>query len=729
LVSRKQIRHIEAARTNGGATAHFSEIAAGSTDDGRISRGAAEDLELTREFCWEPDIIAVEKANPIRPRMGHHVIETVDFCMDFWLYVNTNASIQGGVTAGGLRGGAAIWSVAIDADDDFPPWLRLLDYALHTLAEELDAVVHGSQNCHERFFFLDAVGHFRGGVLPARLNVSDARRSQRMSATLVTAYYPIRSKFPPQQYMEWAARFMKLRAPIVLFTDPKYVEVFEAMRRSIGPLTVIGLPFEELDTWVLYKDMWIANHARDPEAAIHTPELYAVWAQKAFFVERAIGLNVYGGSHYFWCDIGAFRDASIPDGVLNSFPRADRLPGTGVLFSSVRPLDMADAIRQADGIVGSLQPKDRIVGGLWGGTADSCMRWRSAYEAMLIRYFVAGRFAGKDQSVMLSALLEDPSLGTVIKCTLDRQTVDAWFFLQYFVSDYSAAMQRDESYSAAPPNVVAAVAPIVVNVMGGLGNQMFQIAAAWSAARACHATVLLPKYKESDDGRSTYWDSVLHRWAHFVTTDTVFGTRHHFEKSATEYTPIPVDTNDALIVHGYFQSPKYFQAHADEIRMLMSPSAEMFMRTRQKYVDMLEARDRVVVVHARRTDYLKSPHHIAVHGPLGVAYYREALDRMCRRIVDPIFLLVSDDPVFWIEILSEVPSLMEHTFRLVSHETDVETLALLQQFRHFVIANSTFSWWAAFLSGSNSVIAPAKWFGPEGPSNYEDIYCEGWERI
>jgi hypothetical protein len=65
-------------------------------------------------------------------------------------------------------------------------------------------------------------------------------------------------------------------------------------------------------------------------------------------------------------------------------------------------------------------------------------------------------------------------------------------------------------------------------------------------------------------------------------------------------------------------------------------------------------------------------------------------------------------------------------------ETDeIRTLALLQQFNWFIIANSTFSWWAAWLSDAppENVYAPVAWFGPTGPKNYADIYEPGWNRI
>ena len=164
--------------------------------------------------------------------------------------------------------------------------------------------------------------------------------------------------------------------------------------------------------------------------------------------------------------------------------------------------------------------------------------------------------------------------------------------------------------------------------------------------------------------------------------------------------------------------------------MLFRPSAAILADVRARYADVLAMRDRVVVVHARRTDYLKSQHNIDFHGPLGTEYYCQALQRITEDVKDPVFLLCSDDPTYWMTILSDVPALQTHPFHILNESSEVATLALLQQFSHFVLANSTFSWWAAWLSESpQRVIAPAKWFGPKGPQHYEDIYEAAWIRI
>ena len=264
--------------------------------------------------------------------------------------------------------------------------------------------------------------------------------------TLVTAYYEIPSKFSRDRYMAWATTFLALEAPIVLFTDAPCVDAIREKRGS-RPLHLVVLPFAELETWA-YRAEWVAHHALDPEKAVHSPELYAIWAEKAFFVHKAIQLNPFHTDFFFWCDIGAFRDPSVPRAVLDSFPSTAHLKRDKLLLQAIAPMCPADYEPQPDALPGkaltSTWNECRLVGGLWGGGVPACLRWKQAYHDMLLAYFAANRFAGKDQPVMFSALLRDPSLADVVTCT--KSGIDSWFFLEHLLSKSPERYVLDTTY-------------------------------------------------------------------------------------------------------------------------------------------------------------------------------------------------------------------------------------------------------------------------------------------
>lgn len=258
--------------------------------------------------------------------------------------------------------------------------------------------------------------------------------------TLVTTFYPIPSKFPAQKYIQWAIYYLQLECPIVLYTSEELIPLFQRMRGS-KPFHIIAKPFEELYMWKTYQQEWIRHKKLDHEP-YHTPELYAIWSQKAIWMEEAIHKNPFQTPYFFWADIGTFRIPP-PETIRTKFP-LPRFPTGKILLSSVDSMTNEDFQPSADGLPGNFARINRIMGGLWGGDKDACLRWRQAYERMLQTYFLSDRFAGKDQSVMLSAYLQDPSLAEIVQPT--TKDGGKWFFLHYLLSDNAIPYKVDTTF-------------------------------------------------------------------------------------------------------------------------------------------------------------------------------------------------------------------------------------------------------------------------------------------
>jgi hypothetical protein len=268
-----------------------------------------------------------------------------------------------------------------------------------------------------------------------------------MACTVVSAFYSIKSKAPKEKYIEWGKTFLSIDAPIVLFTEEEHIPLFKSIRGD-KPIHIINIPFNEIDTWKLYHTHWINHHKKDPENRYHTPELYAIWAQKPFFVEKAIHDNPFHTDYFFWCDFGAFRNIHIDSIILKSFPTIKYLPKDKIILQSINNLPSSEKLKKEDGIYGECINESwnecRLVGGLWGGGIEGCLRWKVAYKTMLEKYFCSSRFAGKDQIVMLSAYLDNPTLAVVVSCTIHN--IDIWFYFQYLLSNLSIPYKIDDSY-------------------------------------------------------------------------------------------------------------------------------------------------------------------------------------------------------------------------------------------------------------------------------------------
>ena len=268
---------------------------------------------------------------------------------------------------------------------------------------------------------------------------------------------------------------------------------------------------------------------------------------------------------------------------------------------------------------------------------------------------------------------------------------------------------------------------VSVNIKGGLGNQLFQIAAAYAYARQ-HNGVLQIIAKRENGSRPLYWDTLLQRIQPYLVEYVPSTLRVWQEEYPTMYKEIEPLGPQGIYLQEYLQTSKYYPTDEikTEIKQLFRPSKHLLATIQEKYSQLLKKKERVVVMHARRTDYVT---HKEIHGPLDASYYQEAVKRILQHIPEPIFLLCGDDSSYWNEIRDAIPEVFQHEHQILDRETDIHTFALLQQFHHFIMSNSTFIWWCVWLASTNHVFVPSKWFGPAGPQIYDDIYEQEWDKI
>jgi hypothetical protein len=175
-----------------------------------------------------------------------------------------------------------------------------------------------------------------------------------------------------------------------------------------------------------------------------------------------------------------------------------------------------------------------------------------------------------------------------------------------------------------------------------------------------------------------------------------------------------------VLLNGYFQSEKYFKEHSKEIRELFSFPDEYKNSIKEKYNNLLEGT--TCSIHIRRGDYLKFPDH---HPVQTINYFMKAIRKMPE---ESLFVVFSDD-ISWCK--DNFPNI-EDKFIFIEGNKDYEDLSLMSLCKNNIIANSSFSWWGAWLRKDNDkiVIAPQKWFGnANNHNNTNDLYCENWMTI
>jgi len=182
---------------------------------------------------------------------------------------------------------------------------------------------------------------------------------------------------------------------------------------------------------------------------------------------------------------------------------------------------------------------------------------------------------------------------------------------------------------------------------------------------------------------------------------------------------------------GYFQSERYFSSIADEIRGYFEPREPLGAAARVA-ADRIAKSVLPVSVHVRRGDYVQAA-TAAVHGTLDETYYRKALAQIEDGVGrSPDIFVFSDDPDAAAQVLHFVPS-TRITYIQGDPDRPWEDMALIARCRHHVIANSSFSWWGAWLNQSRdkTVIAPRLWFTQKVllTRDTRDVYPSGWVQL
>jgi glycosyltransferase involved in cell wall biosynthesis len=250
-------------------------------------------------------------------------------------------------------------------------------------------------------------------------------------STVVSAFYKMPSKFDENQYMNWARMFLSIPSYLILFTEEEHAKIFEEIRRPFADRTrIIILPRSEWTANLKWGDeIWKEQLAKDPENKIHSPDLYKIWYEKKEFVLKAIDINPFNHDTYVWADIGLVRSEEVR-GWMPNFARADRIPRDKMLLLQIDPFKDDDLVRQEDGLYGTFINKNRIGGGIQAATISIWRNWAARYDTMMKRYISAGRFIGKDQSIMASMIIDEPGQVLLLKSYgYYNNPINTWFFL------------------------------------------------------------------------------------------------------------------------------------------------------------------------------------------------------------------------------------------------------------------------------------------------------------
>ena len=268
------------------------------------------------------------------------------------------------------------------------------------------------------------------------------------------------------------------------------------------------------------------------------------------------------------------------------------------------------------------------------------------------------------------------------------------------------------------------MAILSVELKGGLGNQLFQIATCFAIASTLKCPFYIRKNSNWFAGQGSHptkYYSSLYKKLSFIDSLDIEYTLH--EREFTYYSIIDDIPNNTVSLDGFFQSEQYFKHYSSDIKKLFTPDEGivqwLYANTSiyAQFPELKEPNDYCVIC-VRRGDYIM---YKDVHNPCGMTYYCDAMAKMNKER----YYIFSDD-MEWCK-----QNFVGDQFVFLDIVDDLETFFVLTLFKNYIISNSTFYWWGSYLSIHENprVIAPDKWaFGKDvKKEQYWSIYRDDME--
>jgi hypothetical protein len=286
---------------------------------------------------------------------------------------------------------------------------------------------------------------------------------------------------------------------------------------------------------------------------------------------------------------------------------------------------------------------------------------------------------------------------------------------------------------------------IITKITSGLGNQLFQYAVAKSLSLKCNTTLFfdLSYYKTSyktdsvrnfklhhfnidhkilNDSPLVYFSKAtkLFPGRTFKPLFLLLKEKHfHFDAAVLQAKAA------CITLDGFWQSEKYFINATEVIRKELIFTTPKNARL-DHYKSEINNSQNAVSIHIRRGDYVSHPEFSKSFGFIGLEYYVEAINYIKSKIDNPTFFVFSDDKEWVIKNfpLSDDYIFVENT----GDECDVKDLQLMSLCKHHVIANSSFSWWGAWLNDKDDkiVVSPKSWYKNKPDWNTKDLLPASW---
>jgi len=267
---------------------------------------------------------------------------------------------------------------------------------------------------------------------------------------------------------------------------------------------------------------------------------------------------------------------------------------------------------------------------------------------------------------------------------------------------------------------------IITRLIGGLGNQCFQYALGRHLSEIHHAELKI------DISEFETYKLHVYSLGHFNIKENFASSKEAAELTRVRekhlhYDPEILNLPDGIYLQGYWANEKYFTGIAEIIRHELTVKSPLSGKDKETAGQIASCES--VSLHIRRGDYLPNTYTEQILEACSLDYYLCSVKHIVNIVKRPHFFVFTDDKV-WVRKNFQLP----YPVTLVDHNGDdknYQDMRLMSLCKHNIIANSTFSWWGAWLNNNpgKMVFAPKKWFTEKARSSVRDLIPDSWIKV
>lgn len=276
---------------------------------------------------------------------------------------------------------------------------------------------------------------------------------------------------------------------------------------------------------------------------------------------------------------------------------------------------------------------------------------------------------------------------------------------------------------------------IITKISDGFGNQLFMYACGYALSKQLRTKLMLDvSYLDTNSLRSYELNKLSIRYDKLFSVQIFryyllkvffrklvhacmkFFYKPFYERQIFKYDTSILNVKETTYLFGYWQSEKYFKHFRNDLLKMFTPKYELSEECKS-YINQVQACNSVAI-HVRRGDY------VALGICLSRKYYEEAIDLINRRVKEPIFYVFSDDLEFAKQMFEEKQGLFNFV-KYRSTNPSLDDFFIMKECNHIIMANSTYSWWAAWLNNNSDKIVVC----PKPKQGKDDFYPDEWVKL